>query len=70
MSSATTKSQRQPGVEVVCDILEWSCTTSDVWIALESSGYAGQVRGGKSGQTQREVVSGLQHFDFLKLEYR
>ena len=33
--------------------------------ALESSGYAGQVCGGQSGRTRRDVVSGLQHFVFF-----
>ena len=51
--------------DVVCDILEWSCVIPDVWIALESSGYAEQIRGGKSGRTRRSVVSGLQHFVFF-----
>ena len=54
MSSASTKSQRQ-------SVGSRSCATSDVWIALESSGYAGQVREGESGRTQCCVVSGLQH---------
>ena len=58
MSSASTKSQRQSvGLR--------SCATSDVWIALESSGYAEQIRGGKSGRTRCSVVSSLQHFVFF-----
>ena len=56
-----------PRNDVVCDILEWSCATLNIQVALEGSGYAGQISGEEIGRTRRDVVCGFQHLYYFEV---